>query len=130
MIDAGRPTSDIGDAGHAVFRLSAVAIPIVEPVHHVPDTQVRDVGAECGNLAGEFVPGDDRQRARRTRPGCPGRDPGHFRVDDAGRMNPDEDLALSALPGQFLIKDLALLGIALWTLGEAWKASQRRGPVH
>ena len=38
--------------------------------------------------------------------------------------------ALSALPGQFLIKDLALFGIALWTLGEAWKASQRRGPVH
>ena len=31
-----------------------------------------------------------------------------------------------ALPGQFLIKDLALLGIALWTLGETWKASQRR----
>ena len=35
--------------------------------------------------------------------------------------------ALSALPGQFLIKDLALVGIALWTLGEAWKASERRG---
>ena len=34
-------------------------------------------------------------------------------------------LALLALPGQFLIKDLALLGISLWTLGEAWKASQR-----
>ena len=34
--------------------------------------------------------------------------------------------ALSALPGQFLIKDLALLGIALWTLGEAWKASEQR----
>ena len=34
--------------------------------------------------------------------------------------------ALSALPGQFLIKDLALLGISLWTFGEAWKASQRR----
>src|SRR5262245_30785308 len=34
--------------------------------------------------------------------------------------------ALSAIPGQFLIKDLALLGIALWTLGETWKASQRR----
>jgi uncharacterized membrane protein YkgB len=33
--------------------------------------------------------------------------------------------ALSALPGQFLIKDLALLGISLWTLGEAWKASGR-----
>src|SRR6266478_5867693 len=27
--------------------------------------------------------------------------------------------ALSALPGQFLIKDLALLGISLWSLGEA-----------
>src|SRR6516162_10216769 len=35
--------------------------------------------------------------------------------------------ALSALPGQFLIKDLALLGISLWTLGEAWKASEQRG---
>ena len=34
--------------------------------------------------------------------------------------------ALSGKPGQFLIKDLALVGIALWTLGEAWKASQRR----
>jgi len=34
--------------------------------------------------------------------------------------------ALSALPGQFLIKDLALLGISLWSLGEAWQASQRR----
>jgi uncharacterized membrane protein YkgB len=33
--------------------------------------------------------------------------------------------ALSAIPGQFLIKDLALLGIALWSLGEAWQASQR-----
>jgi uncharacterized membrane protein YkgB len=35
--------------------------------------------------------------------------------------------ALSAIPGQFLIKDLALLGISLWTLGEAWKASEHRG---
>jgi uncharacterized membrane protein YkgB len=34
--------------------------------------------------------------------------------------------ALSGKPGQFLIKDLALLGIALWSLGEAWKASERR----
>ncbi len=33
--------------------------------------------------------------------------------------------ALSALPGQFLIKDLALLGISLWTCGEAWKSSER-----
>jgi reactive chlorine resistance protein C len=31
--------------------------------------------------------------------------------------------ALSALPGQFLIKDLALLGISLWSLGEAWQAA-------
>ena len=36
--------------------------------------------------------------------------------------------ALSAIPGQFLIKDLALLGIALWSLGEAWEAS-RAGAV-
>lgn len=35
--------------------------------------------------------------------------------------------ALSALPGQFLIKDLALLGISLWTLGESWNASERKG---
>ena len=35
--------------------------------------------------------------------------------------------ALSGKPGQFLIKDLALLGISLWSLGEAGKASQRRG---
>ena len=35
--------------------------------------------------------------------------------------------ALSGAPGQFLIKDLALLGISLWTLGEAWKASEERG---
>jgi len=35
--------------------------------------------------------------------------------------------ALSAIPGQFLIKDLALLGTSLWTLGEAWKASEPRG---
>jgi uncharacterized membrane protein YkgB len=35
--------------------------------------------------------------------------------------------ALSVLPGQFLVKDLALLGIALWSLGEAWRASEHRG---
>jgi uncharacterized membrane protein YkgB len=34
--------------------------------------------------------------------------------------------ALSALPGQLLIKDLTSLGISLWSLGEAWQASQRR----
>ena len=37
--------------------------------------------------------------------------------------------ALSGKPGQFLIKDLALLGIALWSFGEAWQVSRRRGPV-
>jgi uncharacterized membrane protein YkgB len=34
--------------------------------------------------------------------------------------------ALSAVPGQFLLKDLALLGIALWSLGEAWHASEQK----
>ena len=34
--------------------------------------------------------------------------------------------ALSGKPGQFLIKDLALLGISLWSLGEAWRASEQR----
>jgi uncharacterized membrane protein YkgB len=29
--------------------------------------------------------------------------------------------ALSAVPGQFLLKDVVLLGAALWSLGEAWK---------
>ena len=33
--------------------------------------------------------------------------------------------ALSGKPGQFLIKDLALLGISLWSLGESWQASKR-----
>src|SRR5262249_18616904 len=35
--------------------------------------------------------------------------------------------ALSHRPGEFLIKDLALLGISLWTLGEAWQVSEQRG---
>src|SRR5262245_36556176 len=37
--------------------------------------------------------------------------------------------ALSGFPGQFLIKDLALLGISLWSFGESWKASERSNPV-
>lgn len=32
---------------------------------------------------------------------------------------------LSALPGQFLLKDLVLLGVALWTLGDSLQASRR-----
>ena len=35
--------------------------------------------------------------------------------------------ALSGKPGQFLIKDLPLLGISLWSLGEAWQASRQSG---
>src|SRR5262245_43002331 len=37
--------------------------------------------------------------------------------------------ALSGFPGQFLIKDLALLGISLWSLGDAWRASERGDQV-
>jgi uncharacterized membrane protein YkgB len=39
---------------------------------------------------------------------------------------------LSALPGQFLLKDLVLIGVALWTLGDslaaAIAAGKERGP--
>jgi uncharacterized membrane protein YkgB len=35
--------------------------------------------------------------------------------------------ALSGKPGQFIIKDLPLLGIALWSLGESWKACGQIG---
>lgn len=31
--------------------------------------------------------------------------------------------ALSVVPGQFIIKDAVLLGVSLWTAGEAWKAA-------
>jgi reactive chlorine resistance protein C len=31
--------------------------------------------------------------------------------------------ALSGFPGQFVIKDIGLLGISLWVFGESWKAS-------
>ena len=30
--------------------------------------------------------------------------------------------AVSAMPGQFVLKDVVLLGAALWTAGEAWAA--------
>ena len=32
---------------------------------------------------------------------------------------------LSALPGQFLLKDVVLMGVAIWTLGEALQAHRR-----
>jgi reactive chlorine resistance protein C len=35
--------------------------------------------------------------------------------------------ALSAMPGQFLIKDVVLLGAALWTMGEALRAVRLDG---
>lgn len=31
--------------------------------------------------------------------------------------------ALSVFPGQFLLKDVVLLAVAVWSLGEAWNAS-------
>ena len=33
--------------------------------------------------------------------------------------------ALSALPGQFLLKDVVLLGAAMWSCGEAWIGGAR-----
>ncbi len=36
--------------------------------------------------------------------------------------------ALSALPGQFLAKDLVLLGVSIWTAGEALRAARMGGP--
>jgi hypothetical protein len=30
---------------------------------------------------------------------------------------------MEALPGQFLLKDVVLIGVAVWTLGEALQAS-------
>ena len=34
--------------------------------------------------------------------------------------------ALSAVPGQFLLKDVVLLGAAVWSLGEALSVGSRR----
>src|SRR5215469_2576953 len=35
---------------------------------------------------------------------------------------------LSVLPGQFLLKDLVLIGVALWTLGDSLAAARRGAP--
>jgi reactive chlorine resistance protein C len=35
--------------------------------------------------------------------------------------------ALSAVPGQFLVKDVVLLGAAIWTAGESLRAVRREG---
>jgi reactive chlorine resistance protein C len=37
--------------------------------------------------------------------------------------------SLSALPGQFLLKDVVLLGAALWSFGEAWTSCRIRQTV-
>lgn len=34
--------------------------------------------------------------------------------------------SLSALPGEFVLKDVVLLGVALWSFGEAWTSSRGR----
>jgi len=33
--------------------------------------------------------------------------------------------ALSVMPGQFLVKDVALLGIAIWSFGDSVKAMEK-----
>jgi uncharacterized membrane protein YkgB len=37
--------------------------------------------------------------------------------------------ALSAMPGQFVLKDVVLLGVAVWTAGEALAAASGRSPA-
>jgi uncharacterized membrane protein YkgB len=37
--------------------------------------------------------------------------------------------ALSAMPGQFVLKDIVLLGASLWTAGEALTARRTHAPV-
>jgi uncharacterized membrane protein YkgB len=37
--------------------------------------------------------------------------------------------SLSALPGQFLLKDVVLLGAALWSFGEAWTSGRSGRPA-
>lgn len=49
-----------------------------------------------------------------------------FLVSTPGVIEPSLGFpALSVVPGQFLIKDLVLLGAAVWTAGEALRAAQR-----
>ena len=48
-----------------------------------------------------------------------------FMLTTPGVWEPGMGLpALSALPGQFLAKDLVLLGVSIWTAGEALRASR------
>lgn len=37
--------------------------------------------------------------------------------------------ALTVVPGQFLVKDLVLLAVSIWILGDAWRAATRSSPT-
>jgi len=50
-----------------------------------------------------------------------------FLFTTPGVLAPSGFPVLSVLPGQFLLKDLVLLGVALWTLGDSLAAAARRG---
>ena len=52
-----------------------------------------------------------------------------FLVTTPGVWVPGLGFPALAIPGQFLLKDLALLGISVWSLGEGWQASERRKPA-
>ncbi len=53
-----------------------------------------------------------------------------FLLTTPGVWQPDYGFPfLSSVPGQFLAKDLLLLGAALWTAGEALRAASRNGLV-
>jgi|SRR5215831_6312202 len=50
-----------------------------------------------------------------------------FLFTTPGVLAPSGFPVLSVLPGQFLLKDLVLLGVSLWTLGDSLGAAPRRG---
>jgi len=48
-----------------------------------------------------------------------------FMLTTPGVWEPGYGLGFpSAMPGQFLAKDLVLLGVSIWTAGEAWQAAR------
>ena len=62
---------------------------------------------------GARQPGDHRRAARRRLATAPG-----VTVPSAGGFP-----VLSVMPGQFLLKDLVLVGASLWTLGDSLSAA-------
>src|SRR5215471_6995363 len=50
-----------------------------------------------------------------------------FLFTTPGVLAPSGFPVLSVLPGQFLLKDLVLIGVSLWTLGDSLAAAARRG---